>query len=548
MDKLKDFCRNHYYLLTGLLMFLSFPSFDILIFKGFAFFAWIFMIPLFVYVQGKSLKQVYIASFLAGLLGNFLTYQWIGFFAGDQTAGYLLIVCFLMPCLSVFFALKIFAAELISRRMPRLRFLIYPVMWCFMDWIQSVGYLAFPWTNVAHSQYTSTAFIQSASVIGVVGINFLIIFTSYSLSQVLRLYLAEKKFSPRSVIFIRAALTVVLVIVINICGLAVLSSSPSAEKKDMRIGIAQSCINPWDGWEVNRMRYLSELKEYTNDVLDKSPDLIIWSESATLEMISFDYAKERINQYESELFAYIKEINKPLFTGEIGVTSERRGFYTMRYPQNNAVLISGEGEPVDAYSKINLVPFGEWFPYAGVPFIGRFIGNIASDFGGSSFVPGSSPKLIRVNGRAFAPLICYEGIFYRLCRRYKEMGADFFVNITNDGWSKTYSGHMQHFSGEVFRAVENGIWLVRAGNTGYSAFVDPYGRITASMPILRKGSFAGDIDFGLNHSTFYSRFGGYIQAVLLFAAVLFIAAFIFFSVFHHGPRKNKASNMEIFKQ
>ncbi|MCL1911526.1 MAG: apolipoprotein N-acyltransferase [Leptospirales bacterium] len=532
LNELKIFCKKHYYLLSGPLMFLSFPSFDVFALKGFGFFAWIFMIPLFIYVRGKTLKEVYAASFLTGLLGNFLTYQWIGHFAGNQTGGYTLIVCFLIPCLSVFFSLKVFTAELISRRLPALRFLIYPVMWCFIEWVQSIGYLAFPWTNVAYSQFTSTAFIQSASVIGAVGISFLIILVSYSVSDTF-FNLSEKsgKSLLKSVSFARTCMMLLLVFVIYITGYVTLSSAPVSQKSDLRIGIAQSCIDPWAPWETNRMRYLAELKSYTNELLDSSPDMIIWSESASLERLSFDFIKKRLNEYEKDLFSYVKEIGKPLFTGEIGVSISRvsGSDSSMMYRiqnKNNAVLINESGEVVGTYSKINLVPFGEWFPYENFPLIGHFIGDLARTYGGSSFLPGDEPKLIAINGRSLAPLICYEGMFSRLCRKYKEMGLDFFVNITNDVWTKAYSGHMQHFSGEIFRAIENGVWLVRVGNSGFSALVDPYGRITASMPILRKGSFTGDMDFSLNRSTFYSNYGRYIQAGLLVLAFAFFAAFI----------------------
>ena len=132
---------------------------------------------------------------------------------------------------------------------------------------------------------------------------------------------------------------------------------------------------------------------------------------------------------------------------------------------------------------------------------------IAERLGGSSFVPAHKPVIFDVAGRKFGVLICYEGIFHRFCRTYRSLGAEFFVNITNDGWTDTYRGHMQHFSASIFRAVENGIWYVRAGNTGYTALIDPYGRIRASIPILMKGYLAGDIDFSLNHRTVYSVIG-----------------------------------------
>ena len=97
------------------------------------------------------------------------------------------------------------------------------------------------------------------------------------------------------------------------------------------------------------------------------------------------------------------------------------------------------------------------------------------------------------------------------------MGAD-FSNITNLGWTDTYMGHMQGFASAKFRAIENGIWFVSAGNTGYTALVNPYGCVTESIPILRQGYLVGDLDFSLNHTTLYSEYGD----VILYAAIAFL--------------------------
>jgi apolipoprotein N-acyltransferase len=526
MNKLRNVFRNHYYLFTAPLMFLSFPSFDVWILKGFPFFAWIFMVPLFIHVRDKSLKRVYISSFITGLLGNFLTYEWIGNFAGGQTGGYAVIVGFLIPSLSVFFAMKVFLAEMLSRRWQSMRFIIYPLIWIFIDWIQSIGYLAFPWTNVAHSQYTFSGFMQAASIAGVSGISFIMIMVSSSMAETAAFFL-ERRVSLRDLIresvFRRTAGLVAAVIAISIGGTALLYRHPESRKSDLRVAMVQSCIDPWESWETNRDRYLKELIYHSDEALREKPDFLIWSESATLEPVSYFYAKNRSNDFQRELLNYVKRKGVPLFTGEIGVMERPGGFFMERYPQNNGVLIDSSGEPARTYSKINLVPFGEWFPYEKAPLIGKPVKNLAGSYGGSSFVPGKVPELFQVNGYRFAPLICYEGIFYRLCRTYRRMGADFLVNISNDGWSHTYRGHMQHFSALVFRSVENGLWSVRAGNTGFTAVIDPYGRVTSSIPILTRGYALGDLDFSMNHDTFYSRHGFLIQIFFLaLTAALFI--------------------------
>jgi apolipoprotein N-acyltransferase len=518
MNKIKAFCKNNYYLLTSLLMFLSFPSYDIWFLKAFPFFAWIALVPVFLYVREKSPRVVYLSAFLAGLLGNFLAYEWIGQFGKAATGGYAVILGFLMPSLSVFFAFKIFAAEMLARRFEKLRVLVFPAVWLLVDWVQTIGFLAYPLPNWGYSQYPFTPFIQLASFTGIMGITFVIVLVNYLAAELVRAHglrvgrvreLLHKKELRR----LAAALA--FVAAVTAYGAVTLTLNEETKKSDLRVGMVQSCISPWENWSANRFTYLAELKRYTGEAMGDRPDFIIWSESATLETISYDWEQGMLNEFDREVLAQARQYERPLLTGEIGVTEDYSSIILRRYPQNNAVLINREGEVVGSYAKIHLVPFGEWFPYE--KWLG-FVKRITESMGGSSFVPGDKPGVFEVGGRKFGVLICYEGIFHRLCRKYRNLGVDFFVNITNDGWTDTFRGHMQHFSASRFRAVENGIWYLRAGNTGYTAFIDPYGRIRKSIPILKKGYCVGDIDFSLNHRTLYDTIGD----AFLYAAIAFV--------------------------
>ncbi len=507
MNKILVFLKNNYYLLTSLLFFLSFPSYDIFIFKFFPFFAWFVLIPLFVFIRDKSMKDVFFFSSITGLLGYFLANKWIGEFGAAVPGGDIVILFFLMPLFSMFFAFRIFLAEFLSRRFEKLRFLLYPAIWILFDWIQSIGYIAYPGTYLGYSQFPFTSFIQISAYTGIMGINFILIFFQCSIADLYIYYknslLSKIKDILSSVEFKKAAGIIILIIIIIIHGFVV-KFDKKAVKSDLKVAFVQSCISPWDNWMQNKYTYLNELKHYTVKALKHNPDFIIWSESATLETIAYNFERSRLNNFEIDLLDFVKQNGKPLLTGEIGVKEEQDGYYIKRSAQNNGVLIDAEGNVVQTYPKINLVPFGEWFPYEkAFPWVKK----ITSAMGGSDFVPGEFPFLFELFDKRFGVLVCYEGIFFRLCREYKKMGADYFVNITNDGWTDTYSGHMQHFSSSVFRAIENGIWYLRAGNTGYTAIIDPYGRIVKSIPILKKSYMVGDVDFDLNHETFYEKFG-----------------------------------------
>lgn len=530
-------------------MFLSFPSYDIFFLKAYLFFAWFSLIPLFVFIREKNLKDVMLISFITGLAGNFLVYNWIGAFGGEVAGGYIVVLAFLIPSLTVFFASKIIIAEYLSRNFENLRFLIYPSIWIIIDWLQSIGFLAFPWTYWGYSQDKFLPFIQIASITGIMGVTFFIILTNYLITDLLFIKLKshisqpDKKISESEntakyniidkVLILSKSLSnlnklkriiiiIILFVLILIYGSINMTNYSSTDNKGFRAALIQSCISPWENWRINRFKYLENLKIYTDMSLKENPDIIIWSESATLENISYNYENNRLDSFETEVLEYVKSIQKPLLTGEIGLLEDTlHGNY---YPMNNAVLINMKGEVVDSYSKINLVPFGEWFPYdRWFP----YIQDLADKFGASHFVPGDSPKLLEIYNKKFGSLICYEGIFFRLCRKYRLMGADFLVNITNDGWTDSYAGHMQHFSASVFRAIENGICLLRAGNTGYTAVIDSCGRIKRSIPILRQGYLAEDIDFTNNHSTFYSEYGDIFLYLIMGFVFIIIAVLLF---------------------
>ena len=168
------------------------------------------------------------------------------------------------------------------------------------------------------------------------------------------------------------------------------------------------------------------------------------------------------------------------------------------------MLIDHSGAIAENYAKIHLCPFGEWFPYADVM---PWMQELALRMGGSDFVPGTEPVTFFTPGASFGVLICYEGMFFRLSSAYRNSGADFLVNITNDSWSGSYGGHFQHFAAAPFRAAENGIWFVRVGNDGYTAVLDPLGRTAKSIPVMQKGVMTADIQPDRKISTVYSRVG-----------------------------------------
>ena len=156
------------------------------------------------------------------------------------------------------------------------------------------------------------------------------------------------------------------------------------------------------------------------------------------------------------------------------------GAYREEYPPNgerqvyNTIYAIGDdGTILDAYDKVHLVPFGEYMPAGEL--LGRF--GVRQLTRRARFRPGrSAARSTLPFAPPFLPLICYEIIFSGEVLGEGPRPA-FMLNLTNDGWFGRTTGPYQHFHQARVRAVEEGLPLVRAANTGISAIIDPYGRI-----------------------------------------------------------------------
>ena len=231
----------------------------------------------------------------------------------------------------------------------------------------------------------------------------------------------------------------------------------------------------------------------------KPPALTIWSETAI---------PWRLDLAGTAL----EEIAKA--GGETPVTLGVQRSDALRY-FNSMVVLDAQGTPAQVYDKHHLVPFGEYMP----------LGDLLANFGiyglaaraGHGYSAGPGAKLLDFGplGKAL-PLICYEAVFAHDVNAATER-PDFLIQITNDAWFGKGAGPKQHLAQARMRAIEQGLPLARSANTGISAMIDPYGRITASLPLNTAGFLDAKLPKPLP-PTLYSRTGD-----LPFAALLVLA-------------------------
>ena len=196
---------------------------------------------------------------------------------------------------------------------------------------------------------------------------------------------------------------------------------------------------------------------------------------------------------------------------------------------NSLLAISDKGEVLDGYDKIHLVPFGEYLPFQDfMESLGIF--QMTGVRGG--FSAGTGSRLLTIPGAPPArPLICYEIIFPD--EVFGNGRPGWFLNVTNDAWFGGSAGPYQHFHQAQLRAVEQGLPVVRAANTGISAIIDPYGRVLGELGLKKEGVVDGLLPEALPTTRFVMWERRIEIAVLVFA----LLGWLFFGRLRASPKR-----------
>ena len=221
---------------------------------------------------------------------------------------------------------------------------------------------------------------------------------------------------------------------------------------------------------------------------DNPPDLIVWPESAIAPLLGDAAVEFRAIANAARGAIVVLGVNR----------RDEAGYY------NSMVVLDRDGQVAQHYDKQKLVPLGEYMPF---PEFFRSLGiRGLAEWADRGYVAGSGPRRLVLGDLGLAqPLICYEAIFPELARQDAER-PDLLLQITNDAWFGTRAGPYQHFAQARMRAIEQGLPIIRAANTGISAVIDPLGRIIEIMPLGATGFVDAKLPAPLP-TTLYARIG-----------------------------------------
>lgn len=357
------------------------------------------------------------------------------------------------------------------------------------EWLRGHVFTGFPWNAPGYAAGALDGLGQGAAFVGLYGMTLLVLLWA-GLAAVLATETVSR----------RALLAAGLVLAAAPLGLAAghwrLATASSAMFDDVGLRIVQANIAQGDKWLPERQEEIvgAYLELSTAGGLAGVTHLV-WPETAVPMLL--DEAPEArhrlVRNFPRDTTLLLGALRREL------VPTEAPGLRVY----NSLLALAGSGEILARYDKWRLVPFGEYLP----------LEDLLGPLGLRKLVPlplgfsaGPGPRTVAIEGTpAFAPLVCYEAIFPRALID-REARPEWLLNVTNDGWFGNTAGPYQHLEQARFRAIEEGLALVRAANTGISAVVDPYGRILHRLELGEAGRFDSPLPRPLP-PTIYARWG-----------------------------------------
>lgn len=379
-------------------------------------------------------------------------------------------------------------------------FLACAAAWVSWEMLLARLFGGFPWNLLGASQYRMLPLIQIASFTGVYGVSFLVVWFSVSLLTAVAL-LARDPDRPSAW---RRPLVFPALMVVAAAGGGFLNIQGSAPPpRRLAVALVQPSIPQTVIFDptatTNRFETLLRL---TESALVSKPDLVLWPEASLPGGLSKD-------DFE-RLTAAIRGAGAWMIFGsdELETTTDAQGREVDR-AYNSAFLVDPAGQVVASYRKRRLVMFGEYIPFGRwLPFLRRLAPI------GEGFQAGDRPVTFRMETLAAGAsvLICFEDNFPQQARQHAVEGVDFLVNITNDAWFGESAAQWQHAANAVFRAIENGLPLIRCANNGISGWVDPHGRLHSARLAEGRDPYEAGFEvtslvFGATHPALYRRFG-----------------------------------------
>jgi apolipoprotein N-acyltransferase len=493
--------------LTGILLVASFPR------ASHSYLAWVAWVPLIAYIfLAKTRLQAFWGGLIAGFIELFILLIWMPpvlIHYGGLTAALAWVAYgLLVAVLACYTAAACAVTKHFVMRGGRYFLFLFPAVWILSEYAISFSpFGGFPWLLAGYTQANYLSIIQIADITGIYGISFLVLWINTMIA-----WICLRRWNRAS--FAIPLITTILMAAASLTyGFSSLRRMENSNRwengqTDYKAAMLQLNISFDDPERVQMDKYRRGYLKMADSLRHSNVDLLVLPESPCPIIYLYDSAFRRTFEDLAGQFPLGMIFNNINYddTGE-----EERYF-------NSAFYLDGEGELKAIYDKIHLVPFGEYIPLRR---FFSFVETISKDV--SEFAPGRDTLLIGIGDHPSNVIICFEAIFPELVRRFSEKGSQLIVNLTNDGWYGDSSAPYQHLAISRIRAVENRRYLIRAANSGFSALIEPTGKIQASTGLFQEAVCEGRFAF-LTEKTLYTRYG---DVLVFLCAIISVGSLIF---------------------
>lgn len=466
---------------TGILLAVSFPT------MGLSPLAYVALAPLFIALRRAAPLGGAALGGLSGLVFCLVHFQWFGVFGpAPWLAG--------SAYEALFFAgFGALAAWGWARRgggpgpgRPWAAVWLFPALWVAVEWIRAQGPLGITWGDIGYSQYRLLPVIQVASLGGHYAVSFLAALVNAAFALAVEAaWLAQRsgedplRLKGKGSAALRQALgsallcmTLVLAFGMWQCGM-----SRQAGGRPVSVALVQVNLTQQEKWTpANLWPTLSQLSSMTEQARAQGAQVVIWPETAVPVDLGVTGAVQE----------YVRALARRTGVWIVAGSPHQEPPVDGRLRMYNSVfLVSPDGAWGERYDKRDLVPFGEYLPWAGL--LRRFsVFDRVQDFS-----PGQNNESFHIMGEGLALLVCFESTQPDLAARAAAAGAGALAMLTNDAWFERTPAAENHAAMAVFRAVENRLPVWQAANTGVSCLVDPYGRVQAWTGIFQPAVVVG---------------------------------------------------------
>ena len=502
--------------ISGLLFAIAFPPLDMW------YVAWVGLVPLLVMLRSASWHVALLAAFLFGVVACALHVWWMNLVPAFPALAFLTIICYA----AIFFGIFGLVYRLLTRYPVWFEVVGAALVWTGLEYLRSnLGFLSIPWVLAGYTQYTTIPVLQFASLASVYGVSFLVVIVNAMLARFvpeLKRRRGQEATEPANRFTTLTTAAMVLTCIVMVTGwgtFRVLAQEANDENRaQLRVALIQGNVPEYIKRDAAfNKEVMEKYKRMSAHVALENPDLIVWPETATPGYLSMDksLAKE-VSSLVRATDAYYLIGSSTIRKGGMG---EKRNYSS----RNSAFLLNPDGNIVTRYDKVRLLPFAEYLPARHVVHWPKWLVPV-----NGVLQAGRTHEVFDMEERRFGVVICWESLFPELFREFVRQGAEFMVNITNEAWFEDSWASPQLLAMSVFRAVENGVPLLRVANTGISTIIDPYGRIGTRVVDIHgndqrvEGSLIVDVP-NSSMSTFYGSYGDKpLLAVLIIGMIILI--------------------------